>query len=471
MNKRGLVVHRSTVGSVAEPGLSQGRAPMGDERRRRRRAWDKDILRLAVPAFGALVAHPVFLLIDAAIVGTLGTAPLAGLGAATTVVAAIVGLCVFLAYATTAAVARLLGAGDRPGALAQGLEGMLLGLGLGAVLGAVVWFAAPTLTTALGTTGEVSDFAVTYMRIVALSLPAMLGVLAGVGVLRGLQDTRTTLLVTLAQVGLNLVLSLVFVLGFGWGIAGSALGTALAELLGLIAYGAVLLRLAHRERISLIPTGAGVLRSARDGVPLFVRTIALRLVFLIAAGVAARIGDADLAAYHVTATLFFALALALDALAIAGQALLGKMLGANDISSSRLVTRRLIWWSVWMGVVLGVLVVAMQPWLPSWFSADPAVIAIMSGALFVVAVQQPLAGIVFALDGVLIGAGDTRFLAWAQIGVLAGFIPAAWSVVHYDLGITGIWWAIAWFLLLRVVILGWRARGNAWLVPGAVRAR
>lgn len=431
--------------------------------------WDREILRLALPAFGALIAHPVFLLIDAAIVGTLGTAPLAGLGAATTVVAAIVGLCVFLAYATTAAVARLIGAGDRPGALAQGLEGMLLGLGLGVVLGAIIWFGAPVLATALGTSGEVSEFAVTYMRIVALSLPAMLGVLAGVGVLRGLQDTRTTLIVTLAQVGLNLVLSLVFVLGLGWGIAGSAIGTALAELLGLIAYGAVLLRLAHRERISLIPTGAGVLRSARDGVPLFIRTIAIRVVFLIATGVAARLGDVELAAYHVTATLFFALALALDALAIAGQALMGKMLGANDISSSRLLTRRLIYWSIWLGVALGVFVLVVRPWLPGWFSDDPAVIAVMSSALLVVALQQPLAGAVFALDGVLIGAGDTRFLAWAQIIVLIGFIPSVWFVVVAGLGISGIWWAIAWFLLLRLAILGWRTRGNAWLVTGSVR--
>ncbi|MHC8495790.1 MAG: MATE family efflux transporter [Actinomycetes bacterium] len=436
-----------------------------------RRGLDRAIWRLGLPAFGALVAHPVFLLIDAAIVGTLGTAPLAGLGAATTVISAVVGLCVFLAYATTSSVARLLGANDRAGALAQGLAGMLLGLGLGVVLGIAVWWSAPLLASGLGTTGEVTDFSVTYLRIIAISLPAMLGVLAGVGVLRGLQDTKTTLVVTLSQVGVNLVLSLVLVLGLGWGIAGSAVGTAVAEFVGLFAYGAVLILLVRRDGVPVVPTMAGIVRAARDGVPLFIRTIALRIVFLVAAAAAARLGSPELAAYHVTATLFFALALALDALAIAGQALLGKVLGASDAHSARLITRRLLYWSVWLGLALAVFVLAIRPWLPGWFSNDEAVIAIMSSALIIVAVQQPLAGAVFALDGILIGAGDTRFLAWAQIAVLGGFIPAAWWVVQSGWGVDGLWWAIAWFLLLRLIILGWRAHGSAWIVTGAVRQR
>lgn len=436
-----------------------------------RRGLDRDIWRLGLPAFGALVAHPVFLLIDAAIVGTLGTAPLAGLGAATTVISAVVGLCVFLAYATTSSVARLLGANDRAGALAQGLAGMLLGLGLGVVLGIAVWWTAPLLARGLGTTGEVTDFSVTYLRIIAISLPAMLGVLAGVGVLRGLQDTKTTLVVTLSQVGVNLVLSLVLVLGLGWGIAGSAVGTAVAEFVGLFAYGAVLMLLVRRAGVPVVPTMAGIVRAARDGVPLFIRTIALRIVFLVAAAAAARLGSPELAAYHVTATLFFALALALDALAIAGQALLGKVLGASDAHSARLITRRLLYWSVWLGLALAVFVLVIRPWLPGWFSNDEAVIAIMSSALIIVAVQQPLAGAVFALDGILIGAGDTRFLAWAQIAVLGGFIPAAWWVVQSGWGVDGLWWSIAWFLLLRLIILGWRAHGSAWIVTGAVRQK
>ncbi|MFM8772435.1 MAG: MATE family efflux transporter [Actinomycetota bacterium] len=430
---------------------------------------DRQILRLALPAFGALVAQPVFLLIDAAVVGTLGTDALAGLGAATTIFATVVGLCIFLAYATTASVARLFGAGDRSAALSQGIDGIALGIALGIPLGIVVALLAEPLVLALGTSGDVAPYAVTYLRIVAVSFPAVLGVLAAVGVLRGLQDTRTTLLVSLLQVAANLALCLLLVLVLDLGIAGSAIATAAAEVLGLAVYAAVLWRRAQRERVGVRPSSTGILRSARDGVPLFVRTLALRAIFVIAAAVAARLGDEQLAAYHVTVTLFFALALALDALAIAGQALLGKTLGESDVAGSRVITRRLVWWSLWLGIILGVGIVGMRLFFPDWFSDDPAVIALISSALLVVALIQPLAGVVFALDGVLIGAGDTRWLAWAQIAVLVAFVPAAWCVLNLSLDVTALWWALGWSLLARAIVLGWRARGSAWLVPGAVR--
>ena len=435
------------------------------------RQLDRSIARLAVPAFGALLAQPLFLLIDAVIVGTLGTEALAGLGAASTIFGAVVGLCIFLSYAATAAVARLLGADDRAGALRQGVDGMALGIGLGVVLAVVGFVLAEPLIALLGTSAEVTSYAVTYLRIIALSFPAVLGVLAAVGVLRGLQDTRTTLYVTLAMVVVNLVLCLVFVLGLGWGIGGSAAATGLAELVGLLAYGVILLRVARREGVTIIPSGVGVVRSARDGIPLFVRALALRAVLVIASAVAARLGDAELAAYHVTVTLFFALALALDAVAIAGQALLGKSLGAGEVSESRTITRRIVWWSVWLGVALAVVVLALRPWLPSWYGNDAEVIALISSALLVLALLQPLSGVVFALDGVLIGAGDTRWLAWAQIVVLIAFLPAAWLVLANSWSVDALWWALGWFLLVRALLLVGRARGSAWLVTGAVRPR
>ena len=435
------------------------------------RQLDRSIARLALPAFGALLAQPLFLLVDAVIVGTLGTEALAGLGAASTIFGAVVGLCIFLSYAATAAVARLLGAGDRAGALRQGVDGMALGIGLGVVLAVVGFVLAEPLITLLGTSPEVTSYAVTYLRTIAISFPAVLGVLAAVGVLRGLQDTRTTLYVTLAMVVVNLVLCLVFVLGLGWGIGGSAAATGLAELVGLLAYGVILLRVARREGVAIIPSGVGVVRSARDGIPLFVRALALRAVLVIASAVAARLGDAQLAAYHVTVTLFFALALALDAVAIAGQALLGKSLGAGEVSASRTITRRIVWWSVWLGVALAVVVLALRPWLPNWYGDDAEVIALISSALLVLALLQPLSGVVFALDGVLIGAGDTRWLAWAQIVVLIAFLPAAWLVLANSWSVDALWWALGWFLLVRALLLVWRARGSAWLVTGAVRPR
>ncbi len=435
------------------------------------RQLDRSIARLALPAFGALLAQPLFLLVDAVIVGTLGTEALAGLGAASTIFGAVVGLCIFLSYAATAAVARLLGAGDRAGALRQGVDGMALGIGLGVVLAVVGFVLAEPLITLLGTSPEVTSYAITYLRTIAISFPAVLGVLAAVGVLRGLQDTRTTLYVTLAMVVVNLVLCLVFVLGLGWGIGGSAAATGLAELVGLLAYGVILLRVARREGVAIIPSGVGVVRSARDGIPLFVRALALRAVLVIASAVAARLGDAQLAAYHVTVTLFFALALALDAVAIAGQALLGKSLGAGEVSASRTITRRIVWWSVWLGVALAVVVLALRPWLPNWYGDDAEVIALISSALLVLALLQPLSGVVFALDGVLIGAGDTRWLAWAQIVVLIAFLPAAWLVLANSWSVDALWWALGWFLLVRALLLVWRARGSAWLVTGAVRPR
>lgn len=435
------------------------------------RQLDRSIARLAVPAFGALLAQPLFLLVDAVIVGTLGTEALAGLGAAATIFGAVVGLCIFLSYAATAAVARLLGAGDRAGALSQGVDGMALGIGLGVVLGILGVALAEPLIGLLGTSAEVAPYAVTYLRLIAISFPAVLGVLAAVGVLRGLQDTRTTLYVTLAMVTVNLVLCLLFVLVFGWGIGGSAAATGIAELVGLLAYGVILLRTARREGVAITPSGIGVMHSARDGVPLFVRSIALRAVLVIAAAVAARLGDAELAAYHVTVTLFFALALALDAVAIAGQALLGKSLGAGDAAGSRVITRRIVWWSVWLGLALALVILALRPWLPGWYGDDAQVIALISSALLVLALLQPISGVVFALDGVLIGAGDTRWLAWAQIAVLVAFLPAAWLVLTRDLGLDALWWALGWFLLVRAILLVWRARGAAWLVTGAVRPR
>ena len=290
----------------------------------------REILRLAVPALGALVAQPLFVLVDAAIVGTLGTLPLAGLGAAATLVSLVLGLCIFLAYATTSSVARRVGEGRWDAAVSEGVEGMALGLGLGVLLAVATWLLASPAVTALGASSEVTPYAVTYLHVVAFGFPAALVAMAGVGVLRGLQDTRTTLLVTLVVVSVNLALAAFLVLGLHLGIGGSAAATAAAETVQATAYVAVLVRVARLHGVALRPSGLGMLAAARTGGPLFARTVALRSVFLLAAAVAARLGDADLAAYHVSFQVWMLLALAADALAIAGMALLGRYLGSGD---------------------------------------------------------------------------------------------------------------------------------------------
>ena len=423
----------------------------------------REISRLALPALGALVAQPLFVLVDAAIVGTLGTEPLAGLGAAATLAGVAVGLCVFLAYATTSSVARRVGEGRWGAAVSEGVEGMALGLVLGAVVGlaAAVW--AEPLVRAFGASDAVAPYAVTYLRIIALGFPAALVAMAGIGVLRGLQDTRTTLLVTLLAVGVNTVLAVTLVLGLHYGIGGSAVATAVAEWVQAIAYVAVVVRVARQHGVSMRPSGIGVLGAARAGLPLFWRTVALRAVYLVAAAVAARMGDADLAAYHVSFSVWIVLALAADALAIAGMALLGRYLGAGDVAGARAVTGRLVRLGVVLGVGLGLLLLAVLPWLPRAFSTDAVVRDLITAALVIAALQQPLTTPVFVLDGVLIGAGDGRWLALAGTVMLLAFLPAAWFVLDRDLGVTGLWWAITWFMLVRLALLGWRARGAEWL--------
>lgn len=425
----------------------------------------RGIARLAVPALGALVAQPLFVLVDAAIVGTLGTVPLAGLGAAATIASIAVGLCVFLAYATTSSVARRVGEQRWDAAVSEGVEGMALGLGIGTLIGIATYLGAEPLVRAFGASDAVTPYAVTYLQWVSFGFPAALVAMAGIGVLRGLQDTRTTLLVTLLAVAVNAVLAVWLVIGLQRGIAGSAVATAIAEWVQAIAYVLVVVRVARRHRVTLRPSGIGVLAAARTGMPLFWRTVVLRAVYLVAAAVAARMGDADLAAYHVSFQIWIVLALAADALSIAGMALLGRYLGAADVVGARRVTARLVRIGVGLGVILGLLLLVTLPWLPKAFSSDPVVVALITGSLLVGALQQPFIVPVFVLDGVLIGAGDGRWLAWAGTAMLVVFLPAAYVVLALDLGVVGLWWAISWFMVVRLGLLGWRARGDAWLRP------
>ncbi len=444
-------------------------APAPDSGPAARRSSAGDILRLAIPAFGALVAQPLFTLTDAIIVGTLGTTSLAALGAGAQVFTTVTGLAIFLAYGTTAVVARRVGAGQLAAGITDGIEGVALGLGLGIVATAGTWLLGPQLLDWIGTSPATTPEALTYLRTTSLAFPFALAAMAAIGVLRGLQDTATTLWVTLIAVSTNLALSAFLVLVAGWGIAGSAWATVVAEALaaGLLVW--QLGRRARAQDASLRPSRSGVLVSARGAVPLFWRTVALRAVFVLAVVVAARLGDAELAAYYVTFTVWYLLALGMDALAIAGQALLGRHLGAGSVDMARAVTWQMTRWGIGLGVVLMVLVLLVRTWVPGLFGEDPAVQALVAGALVVVALQQPLAGVVFVLDGVLLGAGDARFLVVAQVIALAAFAPAAWWVLASRGSVTDLWLALTLFMVARGVTFVWRVRSNAWLVTGATR--
>ncbi|MEV5678640.1 MATE family efflux transporter [Streptomyces sp. NPDC052179] len=434
-----------------------------------RRRHDREIIALAVPAFGALVAEPLFVMVDSAIVGHLGTPQLAGLGVAAALLMTAVSVFVFLAYATTAAVARRVGAGDLPAAIRQGMDGIWLALLLGAVVIALTLPSAPWLVEVFGASDTAAPYATTYLRISSLGIPAMLVVLAATGVLRGLQDTRTPLYVAIGGFAANGVLNAVLVYGAGLGIAGSAWGTVIAQVGMAVAYLIVVVRGARRHGASLRPDAAGIRASAQAGVPLLVRTLSLRAVLMIATAVAARLGDTDIAAHQIILSLWSLTAFALDAIAIAGQAIIGRYLGANDAKGAREACRRMVEWGIGCGVVLGVLIVLARPLFIPLFTGDPSVKDTLLPALLVVAVSQPIAGVVFVLDGVLMGAGDGRYLAWAMLVTLAVFAPVALLVPALGGGLTALWWAMTLMMMVRLVTLWLRTRSGRWIVTGATR--
>jgi putative MATE family efflux protein len=437
-------------------------------------ALDREVARLAVPALGALLAEPAFLLVDSAIVGHLGTTELAALGVAGTVLATVVSVAVFLAYGTTGAVARLLGAGQRAAALRQGIDGCWLGASLGLAVAGVGVPLAPSVIALFGADARVEALALTYLRLGLLGMPAMLLVLAATGVLRGLQDTRTPLVVAAAGAGANAVLCVLLVYGVGswrgWGLAGSAVATVLAQTGMALAFARVVARGARAEALPLRPRAAGVRRAFGAGMPLLLRTAAMRVALLATVWAATALGTDALAAHQVAFTTWTFLALALDALAIAAQALVGRALGRGDVAAARRITHRLIGWSLLLGVATGLLLAALVPAYAGLFSPDPAVQVQLRGALLVAAVLQPLAGWVFVLDGVLIGAGDGRFLAALSVLTLVPYLPLVWLVARSGGSLAALWAAFAVWIVARLGLLASRARGDAWLVTGAVRA-
>jgi putative MATE family efflux protein len=436
------------------------------------RSEAREILRLAVPAFFALIAEPLFLLADSAIVGHLGVDQLAGLGLATTVLQTAVGLMVFLAYGTGPAVARFLGAGKIGHAMAAARDGAWLALLLGLALALAGWACAPAVIGLLGGPAGVRGFAAEYLVWSMPGLVGMLLVFAGTGALRGLQDTRTPLVVATVGFTANILLNLLFVYGLGWGIAGSAIGTSVAQLGMAAVYLWIVLRRMRHEGVGLAPSRRGVLAAAHVGSWLMLRTLTLRAAIFATVVVAAQQGPTNLAAHQLAMTLFSFLAFALDALAIAAQALIGKELGAAEPLRARELTRTMVRWSLAYGLLTGVLLAAAAPWIGWIFTPDRQVHEALLPALLVLAASQPVCGYVFVLDGVLIGAGDARYLAIAGVLNLVVYGPLlVWAGASGLTGPAGLMWLWAAFaggyMLARALTLGVRARADAWMVLGA----
>ncbi|AQP48922.1 hypothetical protein BW730_16885 [Tessaracoccus aquimaris] len=425
------------------------------------------ILSLAVPAFAALLAHPLMLLADTWIVGRLGTVELAGLSIGSGLLLTVVGLSIFLAYGSTAVVARFVGAGDARRGLEMGVQAMWVAAALGALLAMAMWPLAPWLSTALGAGPDVLPFAVDYLRWSLPGLPGMLVMLGATGTFRGLSDATTPLVMSIGVAALNLLLNLVFVFGLGMGIAGAALGTAIAEtVLGATAASIVTVK-ARRRGARLAPAWADMLHSLSVGFPLWVRTLLLRAALLLTTYVAAAQGAAALAAHHITMNVWNLLAYALDALAIAGQTIIATALGAGDRDEARVFTTKMIRWSIGAGVLLGLAAIALRGPIAAAFSTDADVRRIVGYLLLVAGGTLGLAGYVYLLDGVLIGAGDGPYLAKAGAINLAVYAPLALIGLTLPHGLPALLWLWGAFTLgfmgARAVTLGLRAHGDRWL--------
>lgn len=445
--------------------------PNAGSRRTAKRAIDRSIGALAIPALGALVAEPLFLIVDSALIGHLGAAPLAGLAIASTILQTVVGLMVFLAYATTPLVARRRGAGDLVGAMQAGIDGLWLALGLGAVLGAGLWAVSSPLVGLFGTDSQVAEQASIFLSVSCVGLPAMLVVFAATGLLRGLQDTRTPLYIASIGFTANALLNWWFIYGLGWGIAGSAWGTAAAQWSMVIVYLIVIAKHARRHGASLLPRIEGLGHAGRSGGWLFVRTIGLRAALMVTVAAAASHGTIATAGYQVVFTIFSTAAFALDALAIAAQALIGDALGARNAERAKSILRRTVFWGLACGAVIGLALVATSPILGRIFSSDANVLAILPPSLLVLGVSLPLGGFVFVLDGVLMGAGDARYLAWTSLLNLAVYLPALWAITvlvptgTIALAALTAAFTVA-FMAARAVTLGLRVRSDRWLRLG-----
>jgi putative MATE family efflux protein len=430
---------------------------------RGRSPYDREILHLAVPALGALAAEPLYVLVDTAIVGHLGTIQLAALAIAATVLSSAFTVFNFLTYGTTARVSRFHGAGREAEAADLGAQALWLGLGIGlALLLGTVALARP-VAALMGGDGEILDQSTTYLRIAAFGAPFFMLASAGQGFLRGISDLRTPLKILVVAHAVNVVLELLFVYGFGWGLAGSAWGTVIAQL----GMGAAFVRVQWRASGWEPPDLASIRSLMRIGSEIAVRTTALLGSFLIASAVLARVGAASLGAHQIAFQLFVFLALVLDAIAIAGQVMVGRMLGAGDARGARAAATRMIGWAVVAGTLFGLGLLALGGVIPHAFTDDAAVIDRAHAIWPLFAAMMPANGAVFALDGILIGAGDTRFLMWGMLAAAAVYVPVALLALDQGWGIVGVWAGLAGLIGVRLVTCGGRFLGHRWALTGA----
>jgi len=425
----------------------------------RSRSHDRQILRLAVPALGALAADPLVSLVDTAFVGRLGSTELGALGVNTAVFALSFALFNFLAYGTTPLVAAAWGRGDRQAAGRVVTQAIGLALVIGAVATVFLELMWRPLLMVMQAGPDMLAPAGEYLRIRALAAPAVLLVTVGHGAYRGMQDTRTPLLVTVGLNVINLIGDPLLIFVAGWGLRGAATATVIAQWTGAIWFLALLSK--RRRELGIpayVPRLSEFGQLATVGTELIARTASLLAVFTVATAVAARIGTATVAAHQIAAQVWLFLSLVLDSLAIAGQALVGRYLGAGEIGNARAASNRMLQWGFGLGAVLGAVFWLLGPVLPKAFTDDADIVAMVAGVMPFVAVLQPIGALVFVWDGIFMGAREFRFLMVSTLAaaVVAGSVLIL--TVTLEWGLTGVWWGITTLVLGRLALLALRYR-------------
>ncbi|MDA3624353.1 MATE family efflux transporter [Saccharopolyspora sp. WRP15-2] len=432
------------------------------------RVAPRKLFALAVPALGVLAAEPLYVLVDTAVVGHLGAVPLAGLALGGTLFTLISSQLTFLTYGTTARTARLHGAGRRKDAVAEGVQATWLGIAVGIVLLLLAQLVAVPVAELLAGPGPVADAAATWLRIALCGAPLVLITMAGNGWMRGVQDTARPLRYVLVGNGVSAVLCPLFVYPFGWGLEGSAI----ANLVGQTIAASLFVRALVVEQVALKPQPAMMRAQLGLGRDLVLRTLAFQVCFLSATSVAARTGAEAAAAHQVVWQLWTFLALVLDSLAIAAQSLVGAALGAGSAPRAKAIAKQVTWYGLAFGIILGVLFAVLTIPLPAVFTSDAAVLATIPHAWWFFVLLQPVAGVVFALDGVFLGAGDAAYLRTATLlSAFIGYLPLIWLSLAFDWGLAGIWTGLSMFMVLRLITLLLRARSGRWAITGATRTQ
>ncbi|MGE2727838.1 MATE family efflux transporter [Mycolicibacterium vaccae] len=432
-------------------------------------ATSRRIAALAFPALGVLAAEPLYLLFDLAVVGRLGALSLAGLAIGALIMGVLSSQLTFLSYGTTARAARFYGAGNRRAAVEEGVQATWLALGIGTAVVVILQLTAVPLVSALAAGGDIADAALPWVRVASLAVPAILVAAAGNGWMRGVQDTVRPLRYVVFGFGVSAVLCPLLVYGLLGAPELGLTGSAVANIVGQWLAAALFVRALLVERVGLRPRLPVLRAQVVMGRDLVLRTLAFQVCFVSAGAVAARFGAAAVAAHQVVLQLWNFLALVLDSLAIAAQSLVGAALGAGQLVHAKSVAWRVTIFSAVAAAVLAAVFAVGASVLPGVFTDDRSVLDEIAVPWWFLVAQLPIAGVVFAVDGVLLGAGDAKFMRNATLAsALLGFLPLVWLSLPYGWGLLGIWAGLSTFMVLRLIFVGWRVLSGRWLVPGTV---